>query len=78
MASSTPDKVPSLLYGTAFKFDNAADLVSAALAAGFRGVDTAGNKNNYREALVGRAFNDAISRGDVKRDELYVSVPDML
>ena len=34
--------IPDIIYGTAFKFENSASLVEAALLAGFRAIDTAG------------------------------------
>ncbi|CRG91223.1 hypothetical protein PISL3812_08271 [Talaromyces islandicus] len=67
-----PLAVPELIYGTAFKFDKTTRLVEQALKAGFRGIDTAGNKNAYSESLVGKGIAAAIASGDVSRDELYI------
>ena len=64
--------VPALLYGTAWKEERTAGLVGAALAAGFRGVDTANQRRHYHEAAVGSALGEAIARGAVARDELFV------
>jgi diketogulonate reductase-like aldo/keto reductase len=47
---------PGLLYGTAWKEENTERLVTAALAAGFRGVDTANQRRHYHEAAVGAAL----------------------
>jgi diketogulonate reductase-like aldo/keto reductase len=67
-----PLAIPEVIYGTAFKFDNTARLVEQALKAGFRGIDTASNKNAYSETLVGEGVAAAIASSDVSRDELYV------
>lgn len=64
--------IPDIIYGTAFKFENTATLVQDALKAGFRAVDTAANRPQYREALVGEGIAASIASGVVKRDELFV------
>lgn len=66
--------VPSFLYGTAWKEDRTRDLVAAALAAGFRGIDTANQRKHYHEAQVGEAVQAAIADGDgtVTRDDLFL------
>lgn len=48
--------VPTLLYGTAWKEERTASLVSEALRAGFRGIDTANQRRHYHEAGVGEAI----------------------
>lgn len=63
---------PPLVYGTAFAFEHSADLVHAALRAGFRGVDTAGAKRAYREALVGEGIVKAMDDGVVTRGDIWV------
>jgi diketogulonate reductase-like aldo/keto reductase len=65
--------IPKIIYGTAFKFENSTLLVSEALKAGFRGIDTAGSASAYREKLVGDAIKAALCAGVVKREELWVS-----
>ena len=57
-----------LLYGTAWKEDETKRLVMLALAAGFRGIDTANQRKHYHEAQVGQA----IAASGVKREELFV------
>ncbi len=47
--------VPALLYGTAWKEDQTEALTTAALNAGFTGIDTANQRKHYHEAGVGRA-----------------------
>lgn len=53
--------IPRLVYGTAWKKDRTADLVHAALAAGFRGVDTAAQPRHYREDLVAEGVRRALA-----------------
>lgn len=46
---------PSIIYGTAWKEERTEALTAAALAAGFRAVDTANQRKHYVEAAVGAA-----------------------
>lgn len=64
-------RVPRLLYGTAWKEDRTATLTAQALAAGFRGVDTANQRRHYHEAGVGEAVQGALA-GGLGRDELFL------
>ncbi|KIN05438.1 hypothetical protein OIDMADRAFT_115059 [Oidiodendron maius Zn] len=64
--------IPSIIYGTAFKFEKSASLVEAALNAGFRAIDTAGSQSAYREALVGKGLAAALTSGAFERSELYI------
>ncbi len=50
------DELPPIIYGTAWKADATADLVRAALAAGYRAFDTANQKKHYREDFAGEAL----------------------
>jgi diketogulonate reductase-like aldo/keto reductase len=63
--------VPTFLYGTAWKEEATTELVSQALAAGFRGFDTANQRRHYDEEGVGRALAGVITKG-VRREELFV------
>ncbi len=65
-------EVPRFLYGTAWKEDRTQPLVELALKQGFRGIDTANQRRHYHEAAVGSAIRDAIARGLVRRDELFL------
>lgn len=65
-------RVPRLAYGTAWKEERTAPLVRAALAAGFRGIDTANQRKHYFEAAVGEALREALAGGALRRDELFV------
>ncbi|KAI0513182.1 NADP-dependent oxidoreductase domain-containing protein [Xylaria bambusicola] len=64
--------MPRLLYGTAWKKEATGDLVFKALKAGFRGVDTAAQPRHYNEALVAAGIREAISKGIVKREDLFI------
>lgn len=57
-----------LMYDTAWKEDATEDCVVAALAAGFRAIDTANQRKHYFEQGVGRA----IARSGIPRGELFV------
>jgi diketogulonate reductase-like aldo/keto reductase len=65
-------RVPRFLYGTAWKEDATQGLVEEAIAAGFRGVDTANQRKHYYEAGVGAAVAAAIESGLAARDELFL------
>ena len=61
-------KIPSFLYGTAWKEERTADLVELALHAGFRGIDTANQRKHYCEAAVG----EGIAAAGIARAELFL------
>ncbi len=63
-----PASVPSFLYGTAWKEHDTERCVVDALAAGFRGIDTANQRKHYFEAGVGAG----IAKSGVARDELFI------
>lgn len=56
MALPTPVDLPPLLYGTAWKEARTQALTLQALAAGYRGIDTANQRKHYVEAAVGEAI----------------------
>lgn len=62
----------STLYGTAWKKGQTTALVTQAIAAGFRGIDTAAQPKHYQEDLVGQGIRAALSSGVVKREDLYI------
>lgn len=66
------DLQPRFLYGTAWKEDETERLVGLALAAGFRGIDTANQRKHYNEAAVGAALQRAYDAGVVERDQLFL------
>jgi diketogulonate reductase-like aldo/keto reductase len=58
--------VPALIYGTAWKEERTEELTGAALAAGFRAIDTANQRKHYVEAAVGAAVRaSGVARGEV-------------
>ena len=64
--------VPPFLYGTAWKEERTAALVEQAIAAGFRGIDTANQRRHYNEAGVGAAIRARFERGTIERDQLFL------
>jgi diketogulonate reductase-like aldo/keto reductase len=64
--------VPTFLYGTAWKENRTQGLVEAALANGFRGIDTANQRRHYYEKAAGEAVRLAIGRGSLKRSDLFL------
>jgi diketogulonate reductase-like aldo/keto reductase len=64
--------IPDFIYGTAWKEDRTAQLVSLALRAGFRAFDTANQRKHYFEAAVGDALADAYRDGTIARSELFL------
>ena len=64
--------IPDFLYGTAWKEGRTERCVEEALAAGFRGIDTANQRKHYFEAGVGRALNKVFASGNVNREDLFI------
>lgn len=64
--------VPQFLYGTAWKEDPTERLVGEALAAGYRGIDTANQRKHYYEEGVGRAIRTRLASGELRRAELFL------
>lgn len=65
-------RVPTFLYGTAWKEERTRELVVEALDAGFRGIDTANQRRHYYEDEVGRALARARESSGPDRDGLFV------
>lgn len=63
---------PPFIYGTAWKKENTKKLVTEAVTAGFRAIDTAAQPRHYREELVGDALRDAFESGILTREEIFV------
>lgn len=72
MAEKPNSHIPDFLYGTAWKEDRTAELVDAALRAGYRGIDTANQRRHYFEAGVGEGLTAAYRDGIVRRGELFL------
>src|SRR6266852_1880224 len=56
-SQSRLSSTPSFIYGTAWKEERTEALVTEAIAAGFRGIDTANQRRHYHEAAVGKAIS---------------------
>ncbi|MBI2802935.1 MAG: aldo/keto reductase [Gammaproteobacteria bacterium] len=63
--------MPQILYGTAWKKSRTANLVTAAIKVGFRGIDTAGQPKHYDEVGVGAGIAAALNSG-LTRQSLYI------
>ena len=63
---------PYILYGTAWKKDDTADLVYAAVHAGFCFIDTACQPKHYNEADVGHGWKTAADEMKLKRSSFYL------
>jgi len=64
--------VPSIMYGTAWKEERTQALTFAAIACGFRAIDTANQRKHYVEAGVGAAVGAAVASGSVTREQLFL------
>jgi diketogulonate reductase-like aldo/keto reductase len=65
------NKIPNMLYGTAWKEESTSGLVTKAINVGFRGIDTANQRRHYFEAAVGNAIGKVMDEG-VKREDLFI------
>ncbi|CDR34899.1 aldo/keto reductase family protein [Criblamydia sequanensis] len=63
--------MPHLIYGTAWKKEKTADLVTKAIQYGFRGIDTACQPKHYNEKGVGDALKKLEESG-FSRKSLYI------
>jgi diketogulonate reductase-like aldo/keto reductase len=61
-----------MLYGTAWKKERTASLVTQALQAGFLAVDTAAQPKHYQEHLVGNGVRSFLSVSNLTRKDLYL------
>lgn len=71
MTTNKGIKMPSLVYGTAWKEDATTELVKKAVFAGFTGIDTANQPIHYQEPLVGDALV-TLAREGIARDTLFL------
>lgn len=69
--SSAGVRMPKLIYGTAWKKEQTQTLVTQAVTAGFRGIDTACQPKHYHEAGVGDAL-EALCKQGITRESLYI------
>jgi len=71
LTTAAGEKMPRIIYGTAWKKERTADLVVQAIRAGFRGIDTACQSKHYDEALVGVALQRRKDHG-IERGGLFL------
>jgi diketogulonate reductase-like aldo/keto reductase len=71
VASAAGVRSPAILYGTAWKKERTQELVTQALRAGFRGIDTACQPKHYHEPGVGAGVAACLS-ADLTRADLYL------
>jgi diketogulonate reductase-like aldo/keto reductase len=64
-------KIPSLIYGTAWKEEKTTQLTETALSVGFRAIDTANQKKHYREDFVGIGLQKMEKKG-IHRSSLFL------
>jgi diketogulonate reductase-like aldo/keto reductase len=72
MSPKHPAPVPDFLYGTAWKEDRTEALTELALRVGFRGIDTANQRQHYFEERVGRGLAAAYRAAVVTRSALFL------
>lgn len=64
--------IPRIFYGTAWKKERTAELVTLALKSGFRAIDTACQPKHYSESGVGDGIQAAIRDGVLTRTDLFL------
>lgn len=64
--------MPRLIYGTAWKKEATAPLVTKAVLAGFRGIDTACQPKHYHEPGVGEALKVLSKDYGIRREDLFI------
>eukprot|EP00984_Skeletonema_dohrnii_P019955 scaffold9647_cov72-Skeletonema_dohrnii-CCMP3373.AAC.1 len=65
-------KLPYIVYGTAWKKDATASLVSKAVESGFRFIDTACQPKHYNEAGVGEGWKEAAAKLGLTRSDFFL------
>ncbi|KAL7437623.1 hypothetical protein ACHAXM_006115 [Skeletonema potamos] len=70
--SMLQSKLPYIVYGTAWKKDATASLVSKAVESGFRFIDTACQPKHYNEAGVGEGWKEAAAKLGLKRSDFFL------
>ena len=65
------DKYPVIIYGTAWKEERTQELVSQALALGFRAIDSANQRKHYWEQASGTAVAEWVKKGN-DRKQLFL------
>src|SRR5260370_31644703 len=75
-SQSRVSSTPSFIDGTAWKEERTEALVTEAIAAGFRGIDTANQRRHYHEAAVGNAIRKSRESLFVQTKFTYVESQD--
>lgn len=75
-SQSRLSSAPSFLYGTAWKEERTEALVTQAIAAGFRGIDTANQRRHYHEAAAGEAIRESGESLFIQTKYTYVESQD--
>ena len=70
--SMLQSKLPFIMYGTAWKKEKTASLVSQAVESGFRFIDTACQPKHYNEAGVGKGWKEAAARLGLNRSDFFL------
>jgi diketogulonate reductase-like aldo/keto reductase len=65
-------RVPTFMYGTAWKDDQTRRLTALALATGFTAIDTANQRRHYHEAGVGEGIADFLQAHGGDRQGLFL------
>ncbi len=65
-------RMPTLIYGTAWKEQATPRLTRMAIEAGFQGIDTANQRLHYFEGGVGEALAGALQASVIKRKDLFL------
>ena len=68
---TTPQHIPWIAYGTAWKKDHTTRVVQMALDCGFTAIDTANQPKHYQEPLVGQALKKLWEEG-APRDKFFI------
>jgi diketogulonate reductase-like aldo/keto reductase len=71
MTKNNKIKMPSFIYGTAWKKDATSGLVRTAISMGFTAIDTANQPRHYQEPLVGEALV-ALEKEGISRETLFL------
>lgn len=66
------NKIPKIIYGTAWKKDRTKALVCTAVSCGFRAIDTACQPKHYNESQVGEALSELISKKQISRESIFL------
>jgi diketogulonate reductase-like aldo/keto reductase len=61
-----------IIYGTAWGYEETSNLVEQALKAGYRNFDTACQRPQYRQDLVGQALRSALEGASISRSDVWV------